>query len=227
MSPKFITLLISAVVITISMGAFVLWVRGPGAVPGPGPMSKGRAVVAFVVATMVLGTSMTLFGRSFGADAPLFAGILTMVTLGWTAFAHNVFPLRLPAGWRRLRPWERRQRYYRTWGVAGFGRFLRNSPLRHLNPAVYLSAGGPHQVAGQLEVAESVHFWGTVFTGPYLALCGIRGWWPAVGAILAVHVIANLYPLCHLRLARSRVGRLLEQKRSRVEAADQSGASAV
>jgi hypothetical protein len=35
----------------------------------------------------------------------------------------------------------------------------------------------------------------------------------AAVAILAVHVPANLYPICHLRLARGRLTRFLEKRR--------------
>lgn len=209
MSARYLTLLVSAIVVTGTMAAFVVWVRRKES--GRGIKTRTRALVAFLVATIVLGTSMTMFGRSFGVESALFAGTVTMVTLGWTAFANDVVAMRLPRGLRAIRPWELRRFPYRTLGVAAFGKFLRTSPLRHLNPNVYLRARAtqPDGVRVQLEVAEVVHFWAMVFTVPYLILAAFEGWWSAVAAILLVHLFANIYPICHLRFARGRVARFL------------------
>ena len=212
MSPKYITFFVSAVVITITMAGFVVWVRQKN--PSPGIRTKTRAVVAFLVATVVLGTSMTMFGRFFGANSPLVAAIATMVIMGWTAFANDVVPMRLPNALREIRKWELSRFPYRTLGVSAFGRILRRSPLRHLNPAVYLN--GPsissEFVRVHLEIAEVVHFWAMVVSVPYLILAILNGWLQAVSAILLVHLLANVYPLCHLRLARGRIARY--QRRS-------------
>lgn len=207
MSAKYITFFVSAVVITVTMAAFVVWVRQK--TPAPAIKTKTRAVVAFLVATVVLGTSITMFGKFFGASSPLFAATVTMVTLGWTAFANDVVPMRLPNAFRAIRAWELSRFPYRTLGVAAFGRVLRTSPLRHLNPAVYLGQPGAdlNFVRAHLEIAEVVHFWATVFTIPYFIFAFMKSWFSVVAAILLVHVFANLYPLCHLRLARGRIAR--------------------
>ena len=160
---------------------------------------------------------MTMFGRYFGASSPLFAATLTMVTLGWTAFANDVVAMRLPASVRRIRPWELRPFPYRSLGVAAFGRFLRKSVVRHLNPSVYLRAADaqPDCVRAHLETAETVHFWALVFSFPFFVFACVEGWWAAAIAIVMVHVPVNLYPICHLRLARARLASYLGKTSNR------------
>ena len=207
-----VTILVSAAVITLTMGAFVAWVRA-GQAGAAGPAGRSRPVTALIVATLVLGTSMTMFGNHVGANSALFAATATLVTLGWTAFVNDVVAMRLPASVRPIRSWE--LSWHRALGVRAFGRFLRNSPLRHLNPTVYLRAADaePRSVQERLEVAETVHFWATLFTVPYLVHGCIQGWWPAVGASLVVHAGVNVYPICHLRLARGRLAGYLGRNR--------------
>ena len=208
-----VSLVVCAFVVALTIGAFVTWVSRRASVPPRS--SNGRSIVALVIATMVFGTSMTMLGDFLGASSPVFAGTITFVILGWTAFANDVVPMRLPVNLRPVRSWERRHFPYRTLGVAGFGKFLRNTPLRHLNPAVYLRIPGSsaEDVRHHLESAEIVHFWGTAFTLPYLVFCCVQGWWTAAGAIVAVHVPANLYPICHLRVARARLAGYLSKRK--------------
>jgi len=140
-----------------------------------------------------------------------------MVTLGWTAFANDVVAMRLPASLCRIRPWELRTFPYRTLGVAAFGRFLRRSVVRHLNPSVYLRAAEaqPEYVRAHLETAETVHFWALVFSFPFLVFACFQGWWAAAVAIVIVHVPVNLYPIWHLRLARARLASYLGRASNR------------
>jgi hypothetical protein len=168
-----------------------------------------------VAVTAIFGVSLTLLGRTIGLASPWFALIVLFSFLGWIAFARPLFILRLPSGWREVRAWEVRGRFYRALGVPGFGELLRRTPLRLLQPLVYLKRypGDPAKVQIQMEGAEAAHLWAAIVMIPYMGFAGAHHWWGVLFWFGVVQVVGNIYPIMHLRWVRGRLTHLRDRKR--------------
>jgi len=86
--------------------------------------------------------------------------------------------------------------------------------LRYLQPLVYLHRrpGEMAAVLAQVEGAEAVHFWAALVLMPYVLLAAIHSRWGVVLGLLVLQLVANLYPLCHLRWVRHRLAMVFSKK---------------
>jgi hypothetical protein len=168
----------------------------------------------------IVGSSAALAGGLWLASASLayrglvFAVIANWLIVAWVAVIGPAIRWRLPDAYLRLREWERDGRLYRRLGVPLFGAVVRHTPLRTLTPDAYLH-GRPGRIGIVLDLcahAEAVHVWIFLLALP-LALYGVaRGWWGAVGWLLAINALLNLYPVLQQRMIRGRLERALGRR---------------
>jgi hypothetical protein len=127
------------------------------------------------------------------------------------------FALRLPSFLRKARAWETKGALYKALGVPVFGALLRRTPLRLLNPVVYLSRypDDPFILRAQLESAEAAHLLAAALIAPYIIYAYVQSWSSAVAWLMVVQIGFNVYPILHLRWTRIRLNRLHERKLSR------------
>ena len=146
--------------------------------------------------------------------SPYYGLLVMSAVLGVSAFGRELFLLKMPFGLRALQAWERRGVVYLNMGVIGFGVILRRTPLRYLQPLVYLrrQPGEMAAVLNQIEGAEAVHFWAALVLTPYMVFAGIQCRWRVVLGLMVIQLLVNLYPLCHLRWVRCRLGMVLSKK---------------
>ena len=206
---------VCGVVTVAAVAAYMVWQQGASKNrKGETLLIRDGLLLLFVTATFAL--SLTLLASAVGAGSLFFGGIVFFVALGWTVFAQPVIGFRVPGAIREIRPWELRGVLYRALGVPGYGVVLRSSPLRLLNPSVHLSKfpGEPATVCRNLETSEANHFWGGLLTLPYLIYASWRGWWGIILFSAGLHLVANLYPIWHLRWARGRLTRYVGRKKA-------------
>jgi len=167
-----------------------------------------RPWLVLMATVLVLGASFALLGSVIGMDSPWLMLLLMFDFLGIAKVAEPVFRLKMPRG---LQPVRRGERATRRLGVLGFGRFLRRSPLRYLNSAVYLDArhGDLNEVRLHAEYAEACHFWAAVLFTPYVLYAVLHRQWIVAAWFTLAQVLVNVYPILHLRLVRERLTRTL------------------
>ncbi len=175
-------------------------------------MKRLRDVLILLAAATAFGVSLPRFGRVVGFASPSFALIAMFSFLGLVGIARTLFVLRLPCWLRQVRVWEVRGRLYRVLGVPAFGELLRRTPLRHLQPLVYLSRYPPAKVKHQIEGAEAAHFWAAAFLVPYMVFACFQKWWSVVLWFTVVQILLNVYPILHLRWVRGRLKRVFDRK---------------
>jgi hypothetical protein len=157
--------------------------------------------------------ALAVFGGLVGPTAPWFVASASFCMLGLLDLARPFCLLRMPGSLREIRPAERRGGLYRALGVRAFGTLLRRKPLRLLNRRVYLGAGSRDltSVFSQLEHAEAAHFWSSLLPLPYLAHAATQGWWRAFVVVVLFDLVVNVYPILHLRSARTRLEWVLQR----------------
>lgn len=172
-------------------------------------MKKLRDIIVLLVVAAAFAISLALFRRAIGVTSPWFGLIIMLDFLGLVAFARRLFLLKLPDFLRKEREWEAKGNLYKALRVPVFGALLRRTPLRRLNPLVYLKKHpDPSIVQAQIESAEAAHLLAAVLILPYIAYACVQGWWSAVVWLMVVQVGFNAYPILHLRWVRARIERL-------------------
>jgi hypothetical protein len=173
-----------------------------------------RHLAKLIVVVVFLGACLWLLARVIGYDSPWFGLLLMFNLMGVAKVAEPLFVLALPRALRDVGPEVLDDPLYRRLGVRGFGRLLRNTPLRYLNLAVY-RAEGQHdfaQVQRLAASAEATHFWAAVLFTPYIAWVAARGLFAAAVVCAVVQVAFNVYPILHLRVVRARLARLARHR---------------
>lgn len=170
-------------------------------------------VLALLAVILVFGVSFALLSEVIGITSPWLVLLLMFYFLGIARVAEPLFTLRIPGVLRPLRRWERAGNVYRRLHVPGFGRLLRQSPLRYLNPGVYLRRKRRDflQVRRLAESSEATHFWAAVLFMPYVAFVAFNGMWSIVAWFLLAQVLLNVYPILHLRHIRGRLDRTIRR----------------
>ncbi|MGC4118841.1 MAG: hypothetical protein QM765_30615 [Myxococcales bacterium] len=175
------------------------------------PKRSARGIIGRLLLAAAIVAALAAWGRAVGADDPLFAATAGFTLLGLLELVG--YFVRLPAPLGKPRAWEGSSRLYRRLGVTAFGALLRGSPLRHLNLRVYRrAAGGLRELMEAMEEAEASHTIAFAIVGLYSATAALRGWWPAFAALCALNLVANLYPILHLRHCRARLAALTARR---------------
>jgi len=164
--------------------------------------------------TVAFGVSLIMLRRAIGFTSPWFALTTMFCFLGLVAFARPLFILKLPSFLRTVRVWEMRSRLYQVLGVSAFGELLRRTPLRYLQPLVYLKRypGDPTMVQTQIEGAEAAHWWAAALLILYMVFACIQNWWGVIFWFTIFQVVGNVYPILHLRWVRGRLTRVIAKK---------------
>lgn len=170
-------------------------------------------VLALLALVSVFGVSVALLGTVIGSTSPWLALLLMFDFLALAKFAEPLVVLRVPRSLSRLRHWELEGKIQRRLGVIGFGRLLRQTPLRHLNAQVYLGRPrrDPHRVRARAASSEASHFWAAVLFTPCIAIAAVGGKWNIVAWFALAQVLVNVYPILHLRYIRGRLDRTIRR----------------
>lgn len=177
-------------------------------------MDKWRSIVLLAGTVAGFAASLVLLQRVLGASSP-WLGLLGMFyLLGLSKVAEPLFLLRMPRALREIRRSETDGALYRRLLVPSFGKLLRDTPLRYLNLAVYLTRKQPHltQLYRLTEAAEAAHFWAASLFTPYIGYVWWAGHRREAVLFLVVQVLGNVYPILHLRLVRGRLNRILRRR---------------
>jgi len=174
-----------------------------------------KHVVLLLATIASFAVSFAMLRQLIGLGSPWMGLLLMLCLLGTARIADPIHQLRMPAGVREIRPWELNGDLYETLAVPQFGGLLRNTPLRLLNPEVYVSRRDPAKLVRQLEAAEAAHFWATLVLMPWVVGCVVSGRGGALAILLVVQVVGNIYPILHLRLARGRLERVVRRQQTR------------
>lgn len=176
-----------------------------------------RAVVALLATAIGFGVCFFMLQRVFGADSPWLGLLLMFFFMGLAKMAQPLFMFRLPRTLRKVRAWETTGPIYDRLGVYGFGKTLRNTPLRYCNTSVYLPRGRHdlQKLYRQAASAEAIHFWAMVLFTPYIVFVALQGQIRVVAVFLLIQLLFHVYPILHLRALRGRLDQLYVRRQAK------------
>ena len=167
------------------------------------------ARLRFVKATLVtIGVALILFwaARSYGRSLGFAFGVNWLLIV-WSHPSFGVFPLRLPAGYYSMRPFERRGRVYDRLGVRQYQRLLR-PVLWSVDPALLRSQRDARATMIQATYdPETGHLIIFVVVMGITLWAAANGWWDAVAWLLLFNLLHNGYPVLSMRQIRARLDR--------------------
>lgn len=177
-------------------------------------MHKWRSIVVLAGTAAGFAASLVLLQSVLGTSTP-WLGLLGMFyLLGLSKVAEPLFLLRMPKALRAIRPFETDGAIYRRVLVPRYGKLLRDTPLRYLNLAVYLTRKQPNltRLYRLTEAAEAAHFWAALLFTPYIGYVWWAGHRREAALFLLIQVLFNVYPILHLRVVRGRLNRILQRR---------------
>lgn len=180
-------------------------------------MKTLRSVIVLTATAVAFGVSFVMLRNAIGPKSPWLGLMLMFYFLGLANVAQPLFMLRMPNRLRAIRRWETSGRTYVRLGVHGFGKVLRNTPLRHLNASVYLAGGqrDPRALYRQVESAEAIHFWAGVLFTPYIVFALLQRRIAFATLFVLVQLLFNAYPIWHLRTLRGRLDEFFARLRAK------------
>lgn len=155
--------------------------------------------------TVAFGVAVVWGARAFGRSI-VFAFGVNWVLIAWAImFASNVVPLRLPACYYAIRPFEKTGRVYDVLGVRWYRRALR-SVLWTVNPALLRTKPSEREtmIEGTKD-AETGHLFILVAITGITVWALASGWWDAAGWLLLFNLLHNGYPVLSMRQLRARL----------------------
>ena len=160
---------------------------------------------ALVVAALFSACAV-MWAKVEGVRSPWLGLFGMFYFMGIAKSAEPQFLFRMPATLRAVHPDAARSSARDRWGVRRFGALLRNTPLRYLNPSLYLSdrERDVAQLLRRIEAAEAIHFWAAVLFTPYILYILARGLFAQALLFVLIQLVFNLYPILHLRQVRAR-----------------------
>lgn len=174
-----------------------------------------RSTIALVATGIAFGVSFVMLRKVIGPASPWLGLLLMFYFMGLAKVAQRLFVLRIPGTLRAIRAWEMSGPTYGRLAVHGFGRVLRNTPLRYLNSSVYLAGRrrDPRLLYRHVESAEAIHFWAAVLFTPYIAFILFQRHVAVAAAFVLIQLVVNVYPIFHLRGLRGRLDELFARLR--------------
>ncbi|HRW39827.1 MAG: hypothetical protein KDB04_17080 [Acidimicrobiales bacterium] len=145
-----------------------------------------------VAAIALAGASLWWSWRWSGPDGVAFAVVVVWAPMLAVGAISQLAPIRLPARWYELRPFERDGRLYERLGVRAAKRVARRGPIAAFNPDLHLprepTGDGVRHLERRMRDAESSHV--VVFLAVVLVTVHavVKGWWTAA----IVSTVANL-----------------------------------
>ena len=180
-------------------------------------MQTLRSTITLVATAIGFGVCFFMLQNAIGPASPWLGLLLMFFFMGLAKIAQPLFMLRIPRTLRAVRAWEMSGPTYDRLAVHGFGKVLRNTPLRHLNSSVYL-AGRQRDLGAlyrQVESTEAIHFWAMVLFTPYIVFIWFQRQVGVATLFVLVQLLFNVYPILHLRTLRGRLDELFASRQAK------------
>ena len=172
--------------------------------------SDGRQFFSALLIPMTTGVALALSAVYFGPRGPLVALLVNGFLMSQVAGVGRVVEITMPAGYFRLRGFER-PLFYERLGIRPFKALMCSRLYRIINPDFRLEGGriGLEELTQGMRSAEAAH---AVLFVTVTAVSGVAlllRWFDAAAWLMLINILSNGYPVMLQRYNRLRAERLL------------------
>jgi hypothetical protein len=183
-------------------------------------MEVFKKFVLFAVATIAVVFLIIWSLDAFGSRSPISAFLVNWLALCWVATASLVVHFSFPLRYYDIKAFERTGQVYERLGIRLVKRLLRRGPLsifsRTLRFPKEKTISALRHLDHEMRKAETIHGFHFMLMLLFVSYALLRGWFDAVGWMLAFNVIINGYPIMLQRYNRIKLQELVHKQDSRL-----------
>ena len=172
-----------------------------------------KKLAIFTVATIAAVFLISWSLDAFGFRSPIFAFLVNWLAMSWVAFVGQAVNFTLPIGYYDIKAFERTGQVYEFLGVSLFKKLVRRGPLTIFSPTLRIpqekTVSALRHLDGEMRKAETGHAIIFILIFLFISYALLRGWFDAVGWMLAFNVIINGYPIMLQRYNRIKLQELI------------------
>jgi glycosyl-4,4'-diaponeurosporenoate acyltransferase len=179
----------------------------------PQPSSRWRALALCSLVTVAFAVAVIMSARAGGRSVGFAFGI-NWLLMAWAITLGSVTPLRLPARYYAIRPFEKSGRVYDRIGVRWYRRLFRRM-LWSVKPALLRSQPGARDTLIKATYdPETGHLFIFVVIAGITVWALASGWWDTAAWLLLFNLLHNGYPVLSMRQIRARLEAMARPARS-------------
>lgn len=177
-------------------------------------MDVFKKLVVFALATIAAVYLILWSLDAFGFRSPVFAFLLNWLTMSWVGIAGQAVHFSLPQGYYSINTFERTGQIYERLGVRLFKWLVRRRPLAMFSPTLRFpkdrTSAALRHLDDEMQEAETGHVCIFMLMLLFISAALLRGWFDAVGWMLAFNVVINGYPVMLQRYNRIKLEELID-----------------
>lgn len=175
-----------------------------------------KKVLLFIVATIAAVFLIIWSLEAFGFRTAISAFLVNWLAMSWVAVAGQAVHFSLPSRSYDIKAFERTGHVYEYLGIRRFKRLVRRGPLSIFSPTLRFpiekTISGLRHLDDEMRKAETGHVFIFMLMLAFSGYALLRGWFDAVGWILAFNVIINGYPIMLQRYNRIKLEELIQSQ---------------
>jgi len=179
-------------------------------------MEVFKKFVLFTVATIAVAYLIVWSLGAFGFRSLVFAFLANWLAMSWVAVAGQVIRFSFAPGYYGIKPFEQTGQVYERLGIRLFKRLVRRGPLSIFSPTLRFpkdkTIPALQNLDNEMRKAETGHVFIFVLMLVFAGYALLKGWYDAVGWMLAFNVMINGYPVMLQRYNRIKLQELIHKQ---------------
>ena len=173
-------------------------------------------LVWFIAAAIAVAFLIAWSLDAFGFRSPIFAFLVNWLAMSWIAIAGQAIDFSFPVRYYDIKEFERTGQVYERLGIRLFKRLVRRGPLTIFSPTLRFpkdkNIPALRHLDHRMRRAETGHVLIFVLMLLFISYALLKGWFDAVGWMLAFNVVINGYPIMLQRYNRIKLQELIQRQ---------------
>lgn len=178
-------------------------------------MEVFKKLVLFIAETIAAVFLMIWSLDAFDFRSPIAAFLVNWLAMSWIALAGQSIQFSFPSTYYDIKAFERSGQIYERLGIRFFKKLARRGPLSIFSPTLRFPKEKTLTALQHLDhemcKAETGHAVIFIVMLLFISYALLRGWFDAVGWMLAFNVIINGYPVMLQRYNRIKLHELIQR----------------
>lgn len=179
-------------------------------------MEAFKKLILVIVATIAAVLLIIWSLDAFGFRSPVFALLVNWLAMSWVAIVGQAVQLSLPLRFYEIQPFEQTGIVYERLGIRLFKGLVRRGPLSIFSPTLRFpkekTISTLQQLDHEMRKAEAGHVLIFLLMLVFIFYAALRGWFDAVGWMLAFNIVINGYPIMLQRYNRIKLQEFIQRQ---------------